>query len=166
MPGSIDAARTEQMVTSMTERMTTLTHTLSSWMHQQLHSLAELEQHVLRLLKELGASLLAGLATLAAPAAPPASIECTCGHLAAYQRQRRHEGKRIRRSEVPQRRQHRRVVERQGDKRQGDKQTSLRLLVSLFPCRRLFMNRRTRDTAPGTAPRCLLRRQGGWNERC
>ena len=57
----------------------------------------------------------------------------------------------------------RRETGRQATGRQGDAMMSP---VSLFPCPRMFMNRRTRDTAPGTAPRCLLRRQGGWNERC
>src|SRR6266496_3121494 len=73
----------------MTERLAALTRTLSSWMHEQPHSLAELEQHVVRLLKELGASLLTGLATLAAPANPARSIPCACGQQAAYQRQRK-----------------------------------------------------------------------------
>ncbi len=80
---------TEELVTSMTERLAALTRTLSSWMHEQPHSLAELEQHVVRLLKELGASLLTGLATLAAPANPARSIPCACGQQAAYQRQRK-----------------------------------------------------------------------------
>ena len=84
MNPTIDAARTEHLVTTMTERMTTLTRTLSNWMHEQPHTLAEIEQHVFRLLKELGASLLAGLATLAAPAEPPANIACACGQMATY----------------------------------------------------------------------------------
>ena len=88
MNPTTDVARTEQLVTTLTERMTRLTRTLSNWMHEQPHTLAELEQHVLRLLKELGASLVAGLATLAAPAEPPASIACACGHMATYQRER------------------------------------------------------------------------------
>src|SRR5262245_23414577 len=79
---------TEDLVTSMTERMAALTRTLSGWMHEQPHSLAELEEHVVRLLKELGASLVAGLATLAAPTAPARRIACACGQQAAYQRQR------------------------------------------------------------------------------
>jgi len=83
------AAQTEQVVSTITERMTTLARTLSSWMLEQPHTLAEVEQHVLGLLKELGASLVASLATLAAPAAPPASIACACGHVAIYQRERK-----------------------------------------------------------------------------
>ena len=46
--------------------MALLTRTLSTWMLEQEHTLAELEQHVVRLLKELGASLVAGLSALAA----------------------------------------------------------------------------------------------------
>lgn len=88
MNPTTDTARTEQLVTTMTERMTTLTRTLSTWMHEQQHSLADLEHHLFRLLKELGASLLSGLAHLAAPAAPPRSIPCSCGHQAVYQRER------------------------------------------------------------------------------
>jgi len=84
-----DAARTEHLVTSMTERMTTLTRTLSTWMPAQEHTLTEVEQHVVRLLKELGASLLAGLCSLASAPQPSPTISCSCGHLAAYQRERK-----------------------------------------------------------------------------
>src|SRR6266540_2894424 len=84
-----DAARTEHFVTSMTERMTTLTRTLSIWMQEQPHSLAEVEQHVVRLLKELGASLVAGLCALAAAHRPSPTINCSCGQVAAYQRERK-----------------------------------------------------------------------------
>jgi hypothetical protein len=84
-----DAARTEHFVTSMTERMTTLTRTLSNWMQEQEHSLAEVEQHVVRLLKELGASLVAGLCALAAAHRPSPTINCSCGQVATYQRERK-----------------------------------------------------------------------------
>jgi hypothetical protein len=80
---------TEDLVTTMTERMATLTRTLSIWMQEQPHTLAEVEQHVVRLLKEIGASLVAGLCSLAAPADPAPSVPCSCGHQAAYQRQRK-----------------------------------------------------------------------------
>jgi len=76
------------VITTVTERMTTLARTLSSWRQEQPHTFAEVEQHVLRLLKQLGASLVASLATLAAPAQPPASIACACGQVATYQRER------------------------------------------------------------------------------
>jgi len=82
-----DAARTEHLVTTMAERMTTLTRTLSTWMQEQEHSLAEVEHHVVRLLKELGASLVAGLCSLAAVPQPSSSVTCSCGQQAAYQRE-------------------------------------------------------------------------------
>src|SRR5947208_2492197 len=84
-----DAARTEHLVTTMTERMTTLTRTLSTWMQEQPHSLAQVEHHVVRLLKELGASLVAGLCSLAAAPQPSPTLTCSCGHQAAYQRERK-----------------------------------------------------------------------------
>lgn len=89
MNPTTDAARTEHLLTSMTERMTALTRTLSCWMQEQPHSLAEIEQHVVRLLKELGASLVAGLCSLAAAPQPSPSLACSCGQQAAYQRERK-----------------------------------------------------------------------------
>lgn len=88
MHPSTDTSRTESLVTSMCERITSITRTLSTWMQEHPHTLAEAELHVLRLVKELGATLLAGLAQLAAPIEPPASILCPCGHEARYQRHR------------------------------------------------------------------------------
>jgi hypothetical protein len=84
-----DAAPTEDLVTTIAERMATLTRTLCSWMQEQEHSLAELEHYVLRLLKELGASLVAGVCPLAASSQPSRSIPCSCGQQALYQRQRK-----------------------------------------------------------------------------
>lgn len=81
-------ASAEQLVSAMSERITTLTRTLSTWMLEQPHSLAEVEQHLVRLLKQLGADLLASLCSLAAPAQPSACLSCACGQEAAYQRQR------------------------------------------------------------------------------
>jgi hypothetical protein len=72
----------------MTERMATLTRTLCSWMQEHEHSLAELEQQALRLLKELGASLVAGVCSLGAASQPSRSVPCSCGQQAAYQRER------------------------------------------------------------------------------
>jgi Uncharacterised protein family (UPF0236) len=84
-----DAARTEDLVTTMSERMTTLTRTLANWMQEQPHSLAEVEEHVVRLLKELGATLIADLCSLAASCQPSPSIACSCGQQALYQRERK-----------------------------------------------------------------------------
>ena len=89
MNPTTDAARTEQFVTTMTERLSALTCTLSNWMQEQPHSLAELEHQVVRLLKELGASLVAGLCSLAAAREPSPSLPCSCGQQALYQRERK-----------------------------------------------------------------------------
>lgn len=89
MNPTTDATRADQLVTSMSERMAVLTRTLSTWMQEQPHTLAEVEHHVLRLLKELGTSLVAGLAHLVAPADPAPAIACACGQVAAYQRERK-----------------------------------------------------------------------------
>jgi hypothetical protein len=78
----------EQLVTTMSERMAKLTRTLGHWMLEQPHTLAEVEHHLVRLLKEVGATLLAGLCTLDTPAQIVATIACPCGQLARYLRQR------------------------------------------------------------------------------
>jgi hypothetical protein len=70
----------------MTDRMATLTRTLCAWMQEHPATLAEVEHHVLRLLKELGATFVAGLSTLTLPADPPRSLACACGHTATYLR--------------------------------------------------------------------------------
>ncbi len=88
MHPSTDDARTEQLVATMTERISSITRSLTAWLQAQPHTLAELEQHGLRLLKELGSALLAGLCSLAAPSQPPTTLPCPCGHLARYQRLR------------------------------------------------------------------------------
>ncbi len=88
MHPSTDTNRTEALVTTMCERITSITRTLSTWMQEQPRTLADTEHHLLRLIKELGATLLAGLAQLAAPTHPPTSILCSCGQHACYQRHR------------------------------------------------------------------------------
>ncbi len=88
MHPSTDGTRTEHLVTTMCERMTTITRTLATWMQDHPRTLAEVEQHVLRLVKDLGAALVTGLTTLAAPLHPPTTVPCPCGQPARYQRQR------------------------------------------------------------------------------
>lgn len=89
MNPTTDAARAEHVITTMTARMATLTRTLSTWMQEQEHTLAEVEQHVVRLLKELGGALVAELCALAAAPQPCPTISCACGHVATYQRTRK-----------------------------------------------------------------------------
>ncbi|CAA9231488.1 MAG: hypothetical protein AVDCRST_MAG93-900 [uncultured Chloroflexia bacterium] len=88
MHPSTDAVRLEELVTTMSTRIAPLTRTLGSWVQQAPHDLQEIEQHVLRIVKELGATLLAGLCSLLAPAQPPRTVSCPCGHSAAFQRLR------------------------------------------------------------------------------
>lgn len=78
----------ERLITTMTEQLTTLTRTLSQWMTSEPRSLGDLEQQVLRTIKELGAALLMGLAQLAVPAYPEASTPCSCGQTAKNPRLR------------------------------------------------------------------------------
>lgn len=88
MNPTIDVSATEHLVTTLSEQTATLTRTLANWMQAEPHSLAEVEQHVLRLFKELAASLVAALCSLAAPSQPPRTIACPCGALARFQRLR------------------------------------------------------------------------------
>lgn len=76
----------EQVTKDMCEQMTKLTRTLANWMQDQPHTLADLEHHVVRLLKDLGASLIAQLCTLAVGTDLPDTIACACGHLARFER--------------------------------------------------------------------------------
>ena len=88
MHPSTDGTRLEALVTTRSERMATLTRTLGTWVQQAPHELQEIEQHVLRLVKELGATLVAGLCSLLTPAQPARTVPCPCGQDAAYQRLR------------------------------------------------------------------------------
>ena len=78
----------EQLTTMMCEQMATLTRTLGTWMQENPPTLAEVEHHVVRLLKELGASLVASVCALAVPAAPPSTVPCGCGQAARFVRLR------------------------------------------------------------------------------
>ena len=88
MNPTTDPCSTEQLVTTLSHQLASLTRSLCDWIQQPEHTLAQAEQHVLRLLKTLGSSLLAGLCSLAAPAPPDATIACSCGQTASYQRLR------------------------------------------------------------------------------
>lgn len=88
MHASTDGARLEELVTSMSARMAAITRTLGTWVQEAPHDLQAIEQHVLRIVKDLGATLVAGLCSLLTPAHPARTVPCPCGHPAAYQRQR------------------------------------------------------------------------------
>lgn len=78
----------EQLITTLTEHLTRLTRTLGDWVQQEQPTLAALEQQVVRLLKELGATLLAGLGALEGSQPPPATVACACGQPARLLRWR------------------------------------------------------------------------------
>jgi hypothetical protein len=88
MHPSTDTARLEQLITTMTDRISRITGALGTWVQETPRDLQEIEQHVLRIVKELGATLVAGLASLLAPAQPGRTVPCPCGQSATYQRQR------------------------------------------------------------------------------
>src|ERR671939_878209 len=88
MNASTDGARLEELISTMSERMASLTRTLGTWVQEGTHDLQALEEQVLRIVKEVGATLVAGLCALLTPAQPPRTVPCPCGQLAAYQRQR------------------------------------------------------------------------------
>jgi hypothetical protein len=77
----------EQLMTTLTQQLTRLTRTLGDWVQHEQPTLAELEHHVVRLLKELGATLLAGLGALE-DSVPPATLACACGQQARLLRYR------------------------------------------------------------------------------
>lgn len=85
---TIPQTQIDLFVTQMTERFSALARTLGSWVASEPHSLGELEQQVLRTIKDLGATLLAGLAQLLAPRYPVAKLPCDCGKAACFIRNR------------------------------------------------------------------------------
>ncbi len=90
MHPSTESVRLEALVTTMSEQITRITRTLGSWVQHEPHDLdlQQIEQQVLRLVKELGATLVGGLCTLLAPTQPSRTRACPCGQTAHYQRQR------------------------------------------------------------------------------
>src|SRR5919202_5689458 len=74
MHPSTDDTRMEQLVTTMSEHMATLTRTLGTWVQEGTHDLQAIEEQVLRLVKDLGATLVAGVCTLLASVQPPRTV--------------------------------------------------------------------------------------------
>lgn len=76
--------RTAQVAIQMTDQMARFTRIMNTWVQEAPRTLAEIEQQLLPLLKEVGNTLLATLASLAAPPSSP----CSCGHQTRYLRYR------------------------------------------------------------------------------
>ncbi len=89
MPHRTTADRSpEAVVQDLTERMTTLACHLSDWVAQETPDLQQMEEHVLRTLKDLGGALLAALCQLSISRSPPPTQPCPCGQTATFQRLR------------------------------------------------------------------------------
>jgi hypothetical protein len=80
--------RNAAFVQQMTEQMTTLARTLSAWVQAEPRPLQELEAQVVRVLHDLGSTLLTALLPLAAPVRPEPDVPCGCGQIARYVRVR------------------------------------------------------------------------------
>ncbi len=80
--------RNDAFVQQMTEQMRTLARTLSTWIQAEAHPLQAIEAQVVRVLHDLGNSLLAALLPLAAPVRPEPDVPCGCGQRARYVRVR------------------------------------------------------------------------------
>ncbi len=78
----------DQFVTDMMQRMATLARTLSDWVTSEPRTLGQIEQQLVRTIKDLGAAVLAGLCHLTVPAYPSPTVPCACGAQASYQRVR------------------------------------------------------------------------------
>jgi hypothetical protein len=89
MPDRTTAAQSrEKFVSTLTEQMATLARTLCDWVQAEARPLQEIEAQVVRVVHDLGNSLLAALLPLAAPARPCPDVPCPCGNLARYERMR------------------------------------------------------------------------------
>jgi hypothetical protein len=70
------------------QRLTIILQQLTDWITQSTPDLQQLEEQVLRTLKDLGAALLVGLVQQLVPADPSPSHPCPCGATATLQRRR------------------------------------------------------------------------------
>ena len=82
------ADRGEVFVQQMTDRMDALARTLRDWVQAEARPLQEIEAQVVRILHDLGNSLLAALLPLAALTRPIPDVACPCGATARYERMR------------------------------------------------------------------------------
>jgi hypothetical protein len=80
--------RQQVLVQQMSERLTNLVQHLSNWLSAEPRTLAAVELQVVRMGKDLLASLLAQLLPLLLPVYDDAEQPCACGALARYQRDR------------------------------------------------------------------------------
>ncbi len=79
-------AHINALLTSLSDRLPDLVHSLAASALDPSQTLADIETLVLRLSKDFASHLLAGLLALLIPADPPRSIPCSCGASACFQR--------------------------------------------------------------------------------
>lgn len=80
--------RGEMFVQQMTDRMAALARSLRDWVQAEARPLQAIEAQVVRVLHDLGNSLLAALLPLVAPTRPSPDVACACGQTAGYERMR------------------------------------------------------------------------------
>ncbi len=78
----------ERFVQTLTEQMAKLAETVSLWVSSEPRTLGEMELHSMRVLKDLGASMLTGLCHLYSPSYPAPTSACACGQDATFVRRR------------------------------------------------------------------------------
>jgi len=76
------STRSEVFVQQMTDRLTALARTLSAWVQADAYPLQAIEAQAVRVLRDLGTSLLAALPPRAAPVRPEPDVPSGCGQQA------------------------------------------------------------------------------------
>lgn len=89
MEDSTAAAALQTFRAQASAQFDRMTQELGQWVRGLPRTLAEIEQHTLALVKDVGQQVLAGVCQVAAAElATPPTVRCACGQQAAYQRQR------------------------------------------------------------------------------
>jgi len=77
----------EQFVATMTERMEHIAQALSTWAQEAPRSLQDMEEHILRIMHDLGTTVVSSLCHLTTPQSAP-QVPCACGEQARFVRRR------------------------------------------------------------------------------
>ncbi len=78
----------DALAQNIADQAAALVRRLQDWVVQETPDLQQLEEQVVRSVKDLGSSLLIGLCQLTVPRDPPATHPCSCGQPARFQRLR------------------------------------------------------------------------------
>lgn len=85
---TIASDRREAFVQTLTQQMAAVARSLADYVQSEPRPLAELEAKIVRVLHDLGNTLVTALLPLAAPSQPAPDVVCPCGERARYQRLR------------------------------------------------------------------------------